>query len=190
MPFATLNDEEEKELWRLDDPALIPRKWNGKAKGVGVDVTLDKDKYRLGEDVPLHVAIENFHAPVPIYATDPLWDPYAAIGIEVRDVRGRLLAENERSSNGKIWMGHGRGPVLYEPGKLVTIERTLASQGWLPTRPGAYTVMVTWCPVDGTQFEPSPGLSLKDDIKIYATVQAVATFRIDGEPSRAPHSQP
>ena len=55
---------------QIDDPALIPRKWQGKVKGVGVDVTLGKDAYQLGGDVPLHIAIENFNAPVPIYAIE------------------------------------------------------------------------------------------------------------------------
>jgi len=175
---------------QIDDPALIPRKWQGKVKGVGVDVTLDKDAYQLGEDVPLHIAIENFDAPVPIYAIDPVWDPYPAIGIEVRDAAGRLLPENERSSNEMLWMGHGRGPVAYPAGNVVTIERTLAGQGWLPNRPAVYTVVVTWCPLDGTHFEPGPGLPRKDDIKTYATVQAAATFRIVGEPSPASHWEP
>jgi hypothetical protein len=49
---------------------------------------LDKDAYKLGEDVPLHIAVENFDAPVPINATSPVWDPYAAIGVEVRDAMG------------------------------------------------------------------------------------------------------
>jgi len=155
-----------------------------------VDVTLDKDAYKPGEDVPLHIAIENFDAPVPIYAIDPVWDPYPAIGVEVRDATGRLLPENERCSNGMLWTGHGRGPVSYPAGKVVTIERTLASQGWLPNRPGVYTVVVTWCPLDGTHFEPGPGLARKDDIKTYATVQAAATFRIVGDPSPASHSEP
>jgi hypothetical protein len=175
---------------QIDDPALIARKWNGKIRGVGVDVTLDKDAYQLGEDVPLHIAVENFDAPVPIYAVDPVWDPYPAIGIEVRDAGGRLLAENGRFSPNTIWTGHGRGPVPYPPGKLVTIERTLASQGWLPNRPGVYTVVVTWCPLDGTDFEPGPGLPQKDNIKTYATVKAAATLRIVGEPSTASHSEP
>ncbi len=171
---------------QIDDPALIPRKLQGKVKGVGADVTLDKDAYQLGEDVPLHIAIENFDAPVPIYAIDPVWDPYPAIGIEVRDATGRLLRENERSSNEMLWMGHGRGPVRYPAGKVVTIERTLASQGWLPNRPGVYTVVVTWCPLDRTHFEPGPELPRKDDIKVYAAVQATATFRNLAEPSPPP----
>jgi hypothetical protein len=172
---------------QIDDAALIPRKWQGKVKGVGVDVTLDKDAYQLGEDVPLHIAIENFDAPVPIYAIDPLWDPYQAIGIEVRDAIGRLLPKNERFSNEMFWTGHGRGPMPYPAGKIVTIERTLASQGWLPKRPGVYIVVVTWCPLDGTNFEPDRGFSRQDDFKAYATVQAAITLRIVGEPSPASH---
>ncbi len=166
---------------QIDDPALIARKWVGKAKGLGVDVSLDKDTYQIGEDVPLHIAIENFNAPVPIYATDPLWDPDMAIGIEVRDATGRLLPENEKYPITKIWTGHGLGPRLFPPGKLVPIERSLASQHWLPNRSGAYTVVVTWCPVERSNQEPRSGLPRKGDFKAYATVQAGATFRIVGE---------
>jgi len=76
--------------------------------------------------------------------------------------------------------------VRYPAGKVVTIERTLASQGWLPNRPGVYTVVVTWCPLDRTHFEPGPELPRKDDIKVYAAVQATATFRTLAEPSPPP----
>jgi hypothetical protein len=174
---------------QIEDPANIPRKWQGKVKGVGVDVTLDKDAYQLGEDVPLHIAVENFDAPVPIYAIDPVWDPYQAIGIEVRDATGRLLLENEKSPSGVVWMGHGRGPVPYPAGKVVSIERSLAGQGWLPTRPGTYTVVVTWCPIDGTDYKPGPGISLASTGKPYATVQATAAFRILGEETPAAQSR-
>jgi hypothetical protein len=76
-------------------------------------------------------------------------DPYAAIGVEVRDAMGLPLPENERFSIGTLWTGHGAGPFPFPPGKLVTIERTLVGQGWLPNRPGSYTVLVTWCTLDG-----------------------------------------
>jgi hypothetical protein len=174
---------------QIDDPALIPRKWQGNVNGVGVDVTLDKGAYKLGEDIPLHIATENFDAPVPIYAVDPVWDPYPAIGIEVRDVTERPLPRNERFSNELLWMGHGLGPVAYPAGKLVTIERTLAGQGWLPNRPGVYAVVVTWRTFDGTHVEPGSGRSRKADIEPYATVQAAATFRIVAEPSPGSHSE-
>lgn len=172
---------------QIDDPALIARKWLGKFKGVGVDVTLDKGVYQLGENVPLHIAIENFDAPVPIYATSPVWDPYTAIGVEVRDVGGRFLAENERFPIQTIWTGHGRGLFPYPPGKLETIERTLAGQGWLPNRPGVYTVVVTWCTFDGTQVNRNQGPSLGANCKRYATVQATATLQIVDESPAASH---
>jgi hypothetical protein len=84
---------------QIDDPALISHKWQGKVNGVGVDVTLDKDAYQLGEDVPLHIATEKFDAPVAIYATSPVWDPYPAIGVDVRDATGRPLPGNGRFSS-------------------------------------------------------------------------------------------
>src|SRR5271156_148051 len=175
---------------QIDDPALISRKWQGKVNGVGVDVTLDKDTYKLGEDIPLHIATQNFDAPVPIYATSAVWDPYAAIGVEVRDAIGRPLPGNERFSDERPWIGHGRGPFLYPPGKLVTIERTLESQGWLPNRPGVYTVVVTWCTFDGTHVEPASELLRNDELKPYETVRAAATFRIVAESSPGSHAEP
>ena len=174
----------------IDAPELIRRKWQGKAKGVQADVTLDKDTYEHGEDVPLHIATENFDAPVPIYATDPIWDPFTAIGIEVRDAIGRLLPEDERSSSAIFSTGHGRGPVLFPAGKVVAIERALKTEGWLPNRPGVYTVVVTWCPLDGTNFEPVDGLLRKNDAKTYVTVRAAQTFRIVSEPNPASQSEP
>ncbi len=175
---------------QIDDPALITRKWGPKVRGVGVDVTLDKDTYLPGEDVPLHIAVENFDAPVPIYATNPIGDPYFAIGVEVRDAQGLLLPASERSSDRALWMGHGWPASLFPPGKLVTMERALSSQGWLPMHPGTYTVVVTWCPIDGTNYTPGPGVSSGSDGKRYATVQATATFRILGEETPTAQSRP
>lgn len=167
-----------KLILLIDDPALIQRRWRGKAKGVGVDVTLDKDIYQLGEDVPLHIAIENFDAPMPVYAIDPIWDPSQAIAVAVRDASGHFLAETERFENYDIWTGHGRRPVPYVPGKIVTIERTLAIQGWLPNRPGTYTVVVTWNTLDGTKLQRESRVSRTEPPKTYATVQATASFRV------------
>jgi hypothetical protein len=170
---------------QIDDPALIARNWQGKVNGVGVDVTLDKDTYKLGEDVPLHIAVENFDAPVPVYATSPVWDPYPAIGVEIRDVLGRPLPEDERFAMQTFWTGHGLGPMLFPRGKLVTIERTLVGQGWLPNRPGLYTVVVTWCTLDGTHFVAGSELPLAGNFRPYRTVQAKAPFRILSESSSA-----
>jgi hypothetical protein len=174
----------------IEDPALISRKWQGRLKGVGVDVSLDKGAYKLGEDVPLHIAVENFNAPVPIYAISPLWDPYQAIGVEVRDMTGRPLTEDERFPMETFWSGHGLAPFPFALGELVPIERSLALQGWLPNRPGTYEVVVSWCPLDGTHAEPGSGLRRNDEFKPYATVQARTIFRIVTEPLPGSHSEP
>lgn len=169
----------------IDDPALVQRKWSGREKGIGVDVTLDKDAYQVGEDVPLHIAIENFDAPVPVYAIDPAWDPSTAIGIEVRDATGNVLAANERFPMTMMWMGHGRGPFPYPSGKIVTIERGLESVGWLPKRPGLYTIVATWSTLDGSHYDPESGPARGAEMKNYATVRATAAFRIVSAASEA-----
>ncbi|MGC1414074.1 MAG: hypothetical protein WA817_02245 [Candidatus Acidiferrum sp.] len=184
IQFARSN----KLTLQIDDPALIARKWGPKVKGVAVDVTLDKDTYQPGEDVPLHIAVENFDAPVPIYATNPVGDPYLAIGVAVYDAMGRLLPENERSPAAAFWTGHGWPPILFPPGKLVPMERSLAAQGWLPAHPGTYLVVVTWCPIDGTNYKPGPEISLGSDGRTYATVQAAVAFRVLGEETPAAQS--
>lgn len=182
IPFVRSN----KVTVQIDDPALIARKWNGKAKGVGVDVTQDKETYELGEDVPLHIAIENFDALVPIYAISPVWDPSTAVRIEVRGDDGHALAENERFPSEDMWTGHGRGPFIFERGKIITIERTLATQGWLPKQPGVYSVVVRWITLDGTNHDPNNELS--GNFKSYATVEATATFRVvSSEPTLDRH---
>ncbi len=176
---------------RIDNPALIARTWTGMAKGVGVDVTLDKGTYELGEDVRLHIAVENFDAPMPIYAVSRVWGRLRVIGVKVRDAKGRLLPEGERYPSRTIWgLGGPAGPVPFPPGKLVPIERTLDSQGWLPNRPGLYTVVVTWHTLDRTQPQAGLGLPLRDQFKPYATVQATATFRVLGQPSPGSRSEP
>ena len=175
---------------QIDDSALIPRKWQGKLKGVGVDVTLDKDAYQLGEDVPLHIAIENFDAPVPIYAIDPS-------GVLIR-----LLVSNFATQQG-AFCRKTKGLQMKFIGRATDAALCpIPPEGWSPwsapwqakagcrIAPGVYTVVVTWCPLDGTHFESGSGLPRNSDIKTYATVQAVTTFRIVGEPSRPSHLEP
>lgn len=174
---------------QIDDAALISRKWQGMNKGVRVDVTLDKDTYTLSEDVPLHIAIEDFDAPVPLYAIDPDWDPYVAIGITVLDATGHPLPENLRYPIHTIWMGHGLGPRPFPKGKVATLERTLATQGWLPNRPGVYTVVFTWCVFENTNSQSNPGLPPNDELKTYATVQATTIIRILATSPSAPTLQ-
>ena len=162
----------------IADPAAIPRKWGQRVKGVAADITLDKDTFRLGEDVPLHLAIEDFGAEVPVYSWDPLWDPCMTVGIEVRDSGGHQLPVSERFPPWSICMGHGFGPRLIAKGKLIPIERTLGRQGWLPNRSGTYTIVITWAPCAGPKNVVSSAPEQSTDLKPYAVVQATTTIHI------------
>jgi hypothetical protein len=163
---------------RIADPSIIQRRWE-RAKGIGADITLDKDTYRLGEDVPLHLAIEDFDADVPLYTWDPLWDPCMVVGIEVQDAAGHALPVNERFPNSSICTGHGFGPRPFQKGKVVPLERKLRAEGWLPNHPGTYAIVLTWSPCSGWRKETPTGWEA--DLKPYAVVHAKATINIVSE---------
>ena len=163
---------------QLADPSSIPRRWGTRVKGIAADITLDKDTYRVGEDIPLHLAVENFDAEVPIYGWDRVWDPDMAVGIEVQGAGGRRLAANDRFPNRSFHMDHGFGPTkLYAKGMVVPLERTLGEDGWLPNHPGAYTVVVTWAPCTGS-INDAPIGHFSWAMKPYAVVHATANIRI------------
>ncbi len=81
----------------------------------------------------------------------------------------------QRFLNWSMCSGHGFGPKPYAPGKVVALERSLGAEGWLPTRPGTYTVVVTWGVAKdaAAAVEGSPPA-----LKPYATVRALAVFRV------------
>jgi hypothetical protein len=131
---------------QIADPSLIERKWGTPVKGIAADISLEKDMYQVGEDVPLHLAIENFDAEEMVYGDDPLWDPCGVIRIEVQDITGHTLAASERAPNWTLCTGHGFGPRPYAKGKVIPMERTLGGEGWLPNHVGTFIVVVTWAP--------------------------------------------
>lgn len=157
-------------------------------KGIGVDVTLDKDTYRLGEDIPLHMAVEDFDAPVPIYTWDPLWDPCMTVGVDVLDEHGHPIGASDRFPDQSICMGHGFGPRPIEKGKVIPIERTLAGEGWLPNHPGTYTVRVRWASCGGKTPPPTGLVRDEKAYTTYAAVQAEATIHIEENTAGGEHA--
>lgn len=165
--------------FKIADPTRIARKWGPRVKGTGADVTLDKNTYRLGEDIALHVAVEDFEAGKALYAWSPVWDPCVAISIRVRDGGGRVLPPEERLPNRSFCSGHGLGPRPITRGEVIAIERSLADEGWLPSRPGTYTVEVEWATCAGPK--PSDVRSpeqLAAKLRAYAVARATETFQI------------
>ncbi len=162
---------------QIDDPAAIPRKWGTRVKGIAADITLDKDTFRLGEDVPLHLAIEDFDANLPLYSWDPVWDPCMTVGIQVLGLDGHPLARGARYPDISLCSGHGFGPRPFAQGKIVPIERTLANEGWLPNHLGTYKIVVSWAACSGSKDQAQvPDLNRK--LKLYAVARAEATIHI------------
>jgi len=169
----------------IADPSALARKWGPHTKGIAVDVSLDKDTYKVGEDVPLHIALENFDSEVPVFGASPVWDPCSVVRVQVQDLQGRLVSENERYHDRFPCMGGGPiGPKLYAKGEFFSLEQRIRGQGWLPNRPGVFTVVVDW----PTSTGPADYEAMRDPpsaITPYVVARATATFRIvDGE---SPH---
>lgn len=160
---------------QIADPAAIVREWGPHVKGIAADVTLDKATFRLGEDIPLHLAIEDFDAKVPLYSWDPLWDPCLAISIEVQDERGHALSLDRRFPASSICTGHGFGPRPVAKNTVIPMERTLRTVGGLPNHEGTFTVVVTWTPCFSTNNE---GSTVDRNLKPYAVAQASSIVRI------------
>jgi len=153
---------------------FIHRRWGQQNRGLGVDLTLDKDRYALGEDIPLHIAMANFSSTVPIVASYPLWDP-PAISLEMRDAKGNLVPV----SGGALWMGHG-GCGTYTPGVTVQNELKLSQMGLLPREPGAYSVVAVWHPTPKGEWscEISPQ---SPDYRIESAPAVFTVLRPDGK---------
>jgi hypothetical protein len=159
------------------DSAAIERKWGPQVKGIAADITLDKETFHVGEDVRLHLAIEDFDAEGTIYSWDPVWDPCEVFRMEVRDASGRILPVEERFAQTSLCMGHGLGPKPVVKGKVVPMEHALREQGWLPNHPGTYTVVLTWAPCVGPE---KSKFTTQTELKPYAVARAVATIHIVG----------
>ena len=168
--------------FQVADPAAIQRKWGPRLNGIAADVTIDKETFGVGEDVPLHIAVADFGAPVVIYSIDPVWDPGAVV-VQVLDAAGQPLSTNQRFPDQALRMGHGFGPRPIEKGKLIPIESTLAAEGWLPVHPGTYIVQVTWAPCTGELAGSKSNAAMigRPELKPYAVVHATATIHIVGD---------
>jgi hypothetical protein len=157
------------------DAKAAQRNWV-RLNGLGVSLTLDKPTYQVGEDIPLHLAIANFDAKTPVFSWDPDGDPCFAVGVEVLDANGHPLGEADRVRSGPVCFGHGWGPRPFENGKIVALEWHLESEGWLPNRPGIYTIVITWCTTTGSVEENAGGWTAH--LNSYPSPEARAIVRI------------
>jgi len=124
----------------MADASLIARTWGPQTNGVAADITLDQSTYALGQDVALHVAVENFDSAVGVFAR--AGGCTNIVEIEVRTAGGLAvegLGPNVLRDCSDLG-GLPGGRAEYARGKVVTQELTLRDLGLLPDQPGSYTV--------------------------------------------------
>jgi len=122
------------------DGKFIRRNWGPPVEGVAVSLSLDKDLYDLGNDIPLHIALENFSSPAVIFAMDPYMD-WPGAGVELQDANGNPI---QPAGGGGVG-GHGFCHHFL-PGLVFPVEVTLGQMGFRPDHPGTYKVIATWNP--------------------------------------------
>jgi hypothetical protein len=141
------------------DLAGIHWSWGAHTKGVAIAINLDKSTYATGEQIPVHIAVENFDSEVPVRGWSIGGDPMFAINLRLMDSTGNSIDRVDGDPG--LDTGHGWGPIEeYTRGKLVTVKRSL-----LGLKPGSYTVVATWAAYIGSD-------------KVCTPVEAKATLRV------------
>jgi hypothetical protein len=141
------NSTSNRIFLHIADPSTVKRTWGKLVEGLAANVTMDKNTYELGKDIPLHLAVENFSASVPIYGASPVFNPCELLEVQVRDSAGQLVSGIDP------WLCTSGGPSgawRYPKDNLIPLEWSLAPLGMLPDRPGVYNVSITWKPFQGT----------------------------------------
>jgi len=143
---------------KVADGTKIKRTWGRIKKGVRADLTVDKLTYAVGEDVPLHIALENVSAAQPVfgepYRLRPAFGGFSFLGVNVvvQDEDGPLTPRSRSLELNTA--SRSSGPPLcpppYPPGVPVRMEKSLDQLGLLPTKPGVYRIVVTWSPYTRT----------------------------------------
>jgi len=149
---------------------FIHRLWGPQVHGLGVDLTLGKDAYALGEDIPLHIAMANFSSAERIFAASPVWDP-PAIVVEVRDAKGNPVPVSGEAIRG----GHGFCGT-YDRGAIAQDELKLSQMGLLPREPGVYSVVAVWQPTPNGDWNclaspPSPAYRIESAPAVFTILR-------------------
>ena len=122
------------------DGRFVKRNWGPSVDGAAVSLTLDKEVYTVGSEIPLHIALENVSSSQVICAADPRGAP-PGVDVELRDSSGQTVPRGA----GAVWVGHGGSPDFY-PGLVVPAEWRLSQMGFKPDHPGIYTLIAIWSP--------------------------------------------
>ena len=135
----------------LDVDTLEPN-WGDPVVGIRAGLSIDREKYRVGERIPLHLRWENVNAAMPL-AEGECREPEPEL--EIQDSQHRVVRTIPDMT---ICTGHGWGPFTIPKGKaqrtfieLATAHSTETPpfsdiRGELPG-PGVYYLVSVWSPL-------------------------------------------
>jgi hypothetical protein len=124
--------------------------WGVPADGLRVGVRLDKRDFDIGEDVAVHIAVENLSGTVPVYGSPfvprPAFgtSPLVGLRVDVLDSDGPLRAVPPGSAAISTFGGPPACPSALPLGNPWTAEKTLKNLGLLPNKQGDYKIVVRW----------------------------------------------
>lgn len=93
------------------DPATLPPNWGEAVKGIQTGLSIDRDTYKTGELIPLHLQWKNVNATTEL-AQGECKDPWPVL--EVQDAEHRVLHTVVLYHG---CMGHGWGPFVMQRGE-------------------------------------------------------------------------
>jgi len=176
----------------IADAASLDRTWGKIDKGMRVDLTLDKSRFTVGEDIPLHLAFENVSAGPEVYPTysgamncfQPSWADNIDFRIKVETADGSPPLYFE-----PLMRGGSCGSMMVSPieqGKPSLAESSLASWDQLPRTPGIYKLTASWnvyTKPETAATSAAPGAPPPPPQKPFVTVtSAPVTIWISGQP--------
>jgi hypothetical protein len=124
--------------------------WRVPESGLRVAVRLDKRKFDIGEDVAVHIAVENVSATVPVFGepfvAQPAFghNPLIGLRVDVLDSDGPLRVVPPRFAANATVGGPPLCPSALPRGNSLTAEKTLKNLGLLPGKQGEYKIVVRW----------------------------------------------
>lgn len=139
--------------YHLADVRKMPHRWEPQIKGLALDITLDKTIYKIGDEIPLHIARANLGATEPI-----MMPPCDLVQINIRDAQGDRVQYRDMSNEVCVSSSADLGPrPKSSPGDIIATERTMSTYGMSP---GYYTLTGNWLAYQRTYH---PGLVEADD---------------------------
>jgi hypothetical protein len=144
---------------------VLVRNWGPAVEGLAASLILDKDTYEVGEEIPLHVALENVSSPSLITAPNtPRW----FISVKLMDLENQPVQSTEEPLTGNL-----AACYHFFCGEITPVTMKLSLYGFRPKKPGIYKVIATWWPARDTGCDyatPSALIPVESNLVIFRLI--------------------